>query len=265
MNMAPYQQRQRKILPGSFEAYDGGVLGEMLEYVEGLYIYKVPDWKGAIIGIESQQVFGVYDVKNRMQPMFHAKEKSGCCQRAFLKGSCHSYQMNVYSLANGAHSLWLEREYTCTMYCLNRPRLKVNIMDPNGQILYLGAIEHTFTCCAYNFKIEDETGRQLYSIETPACQKNLLCNCPCQGCQQIDFSVMDASGTVISRAEKQGLDLISNAMTNAAQFCVMFTDQMPWSHRALLMCAMLFINYEMFEKEEGNERDRNDRSEVVVL
>lgn len=170
-----------------------------------------------------------------------------------MSGSCRPFFMDVTNCFDGTMAMRIEREYSATMCCLNRPSAKIYVFDDNNQKHFIGNIEHVFKCCEYIFEIRDHNNQVIYTVKTPACQKALLCNCPCQECSLVDFTVHNSQDQVVSHFRKEGKGFMKNALTNADNFNVLFTQQMPWNHRALLLGSCIFLDYRMFEDKHKNE------------
>lgn len=176
--------------------------------------------------------------------------------RMCLSGSCRPFLMDVTNCFDGTLAMRIERDYSCTMCCINRPVAKIFVYDDNNQAHFIGSISHVFQCCEYTFEIKNHEEKVIYNVRTPACQKALICNCPCQECSIVDFTIHDASDKVVTHARKEGKGFVKNALTNADNFNILFTPQMSWNHRALLLGSIIFLDYRMFEDKHKNEKNQ---------
>lgn len=258
-NFNPHTRRkQRKNLPGEFEGTDGGFLADILEDMRGVFINQKTDWQQALVGCAKEQVFNVFDVDdNTGALLLQCREKSDCCARVCLGGSCRPFMMQVTNILDGSVALWIEREFSCTFLCCNRPLARIYVFGPNNEKMFLGQIKDVFRCCSYEFEITDHKGNKIYSLDTPLCQKALICNCPCDECNHVEFNIKNQQGQSISKADKMGKGCLKNALTNADRFKVFYTKEMPWNHRALLLCSILFLDYRMFEDKHKDKNNSN--------
>lgn len=260
-NYNPHNRaKQRKNLPGEFEGSDGGFLADMLEDIRGVFINQKTDWQQALTGCAKEQVFNVFDIDDKGTLLLQCKEKSDCCARACMAGSCRPFMMQVTNLVDNSVALWIERSFSCTCMCLNRPSAKIYVFGPNNEKMFLGEIKDVFRCCTYEFEITDHKGQKVYALDTPLCQKGLMCNCPCDDCNVVKFAIKDKQNKPVSQAVKEGKGCVKNALTNADIFQVFYTQNMPWNHRALLLCSILFLDFRMFEDKHKDKNNQNGGS-----
>jgi len=65
--------------------------------------------------------------------------------------------------------MMIEREFSMTCGCLNRPSAKVIVYDDSGAAHLIGSIEDVFSCCEKIFQIHNHDGNVIYKVKTPAC------------------------------------------------------------------------------------------------
>ena len=80
----------------------------------------------------------------------------------------------------------------------------------------------------------------------------------------VEFLIEDPHGREITRARREGRGVVINVATDADQFKLMFQRDMPWNHRTLLLSAVLFADYRLFETSNTGEKldDVKDCCEV---
>lgn len=254
------KRKPEKNLPGTFDKFNGGFLSDLLEDIRGIFIRERTDWVQALTGCTQETHFCVQnlDAKNGAI-LLRCQENSDCCHRQCLSGSCRPFAIDITNCFDGTLSMRIEREFSCTCLCLNRPIAKMYVYDDNNAKHYIGMIEHVFKCCEYVFQITDHYNQFVYDVKTPLCQKAIICQCPCQECNVVDFTVHNTQGEVVSHCRKEGKGCIKNALTQADNFNVLYTPIMPWNHRALLLGSILFLNFRMFEDKHKNNNDNNNR------
>lgn len=233
--------------------------------IDGILIKQHFDTLEAITGCEIQNKYNIYQKqqgkmkKQIKDKLWVAKEKSGCYSRQCLSNSCREFDIklkNESKLDQDLVSVRIHKECTCTCYCLNRPKFKVEYTEHQGQEQYLGSIQDDFDCCNFNFSVFGPNNEKLYRIYTGCCQCGICCQgCPCKTCEKVDFKVFDNSGKEIAVIEKRGKNCLKNMLNDADNFGLEFPKSMGWEHRTLMIAAMLLIDFMMFE--ESQEQNKN--------
>ncbi len=123
-----------KNLPDTFPAYNGGFLSDLLEDLRGLFIRERTDWLGALTGCTQECHFAVQniDAKNGAV-LLRCQEKSECMSRMCFAGKCRPFFVDVTNCFDGTLAMRIERDYACTMCCVNRPEAKIFVFDENNQ------------------------------------------------------------------------------------------------------------------------------------
>lgn len=250
------KRNPEKNLPGSFDKYNGGFLSDILEESRGLFIRQRTDWLQALTGCTQETHFAVQNIDATYGAvMLRCSEKSDFCARQCLSGSCRPFKVYVTNCFDGTTAMEIEREFTCTCFCAGRPFANIYVFDDAGQRLQIGRISQPFTCCDYSFQISDHQNQQVYTLRTPLCQKALVCQCPCDECQIVEFDVIDKEGVKVTNLLKTGKGCVKNAMTNSDNFAVRYVEKMPWNHRALLLASVIFLDFRMFEDKNRNRQN----------
>jgi len=88
------------------------------------------------------------------------------------------------------------------------------------------------------------------------CQCGIICKGPCQGCNEAFFDIRDPNGNVLSKLRKKYPGFLKAAFTDADNFAIEFPPNIPSTHKALIMAAVIFMDYRYFE-ERHNRNNRN--------
>lgn len=229
---------------------------------KGLYIKERTDIMEVVTGFDRENVYDIMDIEaQRGAILFQAKEKSSCCSRNCTGGDCRPFNVKIDNLLDrGRTCIWLEKPQTCTYECLNRPILSVFIVnEQNNSKILLGKVVDPYKCCEFTFIIEDHTGQPVFTLSTPRCQQSLLCghSCHCNECQKVDFTVTNASGTIVGTTKRRGKGYLQNMLSDKDVFEVEFNPDMPWNHRVLLLSTAVFIDFRMFNHGPAQPNHRN--------
>merc|ERR1711976_142002 len=118
--------------------------------------------------------------------------------------------------------------------------------------------------CHYTVDIRTggvEVGRSSkveYIIHGSRFQCYFYCNiCPCAHCQRVEFDIHEGSGlgNKVGILARTGRDCCRNFWlgNDADEFTVDFPPNADWKQRAMLMNAVVFIDYSMFEDTSENK------------
>lgn len=230
---------------------------QRLDEQTGVFIKQKYETLELVTGCETENKYLVYpldksggDKKGRT--MFKAKEKSGCCQRICLTGGCRAFHMDISTYIRGEEDdyepfLKLERPFKCTCLCFQRPEVTVTLVE-GGRSEFLGKIIDPWNWCDIEFKIYDSSNTLKYRIDGNCCQLGLCCACPCDPCQTVNFNVFNANNEVISTMQKRGAGCVKEMATDADNFALNFPANISVQDKALLMSAVLFLDYRHFEQ-----------------
>ncbi len=171
--------------------------------------------------------------------------------------------MNISTLVEGEDDeyepfLKLERPCKCTFLCFGRPEILVILVE-GGKKEYLGKIVDPFHCCGMGFDVYNKDNTKKYSIEGSCCQLGIWCKFPCEACQTIDFDVKSPSGEILSSLQKKSQGCLKAAMSDSDNFALNFPKSCTLADKALLMSAVLFVDFRYFE--EKGKHHHNDKNE----
>ncbi|KAL4505487.1 hypothetical protein ABPG72_002549 [Tetrahymena utriculariae] len=233
---------------------------------QGIFIKQKLELLSALIGWQHENVYKVFQADvNGIQignnPMFLCKEKSECMQRIFLKGDMRAFNMSITNETGTALSgqtvstpfLALERPFKCTFFAYNRPVLNVYYVENGSKVLF-GYIKNPFQCCLLGCEIYDANNQLKFVIKGKCCQLGLICRgCPCNSCQQYEFTVQSTTGQILTRLLKKSPGCLKSYISNCDDFSMGFPlNSMP-QEKALLLSATIFLDYMYFENKETKQ------------
>ena len=215
-----------------------------------------------VTGCETGNKYIVFERGNQGRPrgreMLMCREYSSCCAKQCTASSCRPFKMRVFNLWNHeAKCLEMERDCQLTVCCFNRPSMQVYHTE-NGAKDYLGRIVDNWDCCNYSFDIQDTANRTIFYIEAACTQCGLWCKCPCSGCERVVFDVyrgkkQKSLGTPLVKYGKKSC--LKNLISDADNFSMPYPAGSNFEERSLLLAAVLFIDYMMFEASPGRRKE----------
>lgn len=126
--------------------------------------------------------------------MFHFIESTGCCTKQLkgCLGDCAAFSVEAFNITNGGNTefLQMERPWTCTCCCYNRPVMNITA---GHEKVPIGSIVDPFACCDLTFKLLDPQGTEVMQAKGGCCQWGLCCQCPCGPCKEVNFDIVDAT------------------------------------------------------------------------
>ena len=169
------------------------------------------------------------DGEKKGEAFLKAKEKSDACARIFLPSSCRPFKMKInHKGDNKDHNNFLDidREYTWTCFCLNRPDMTVTNSE-NGQ-------------------------SETHQIRGYCCQLGICCPLPCQKCQIVNFDIKSANGQKVAQLTKKPTSCVKAAVSEVSYFAVEFPQNTTKEERALLMASAIMLDFQYFEENDDN-------------
>lgn len=237
---------------------------QQLESYPGIFIKQKFEKIEAFTGYETENKYYVHALDhsgNKSGPkLFKCKEQSGACARQCLSGACRPFEMNISTIIrqHGDDStepfIHLSRPCKCTCLCLDRPELSVTLVEGN-QESYLGKIVEPYNCCNMEQHIFDKENNHKYTIFGSCNQLGFWCRCPCEPCQTLEFEIKTTFGEIIGNIQKRGQGFVKEALSDVDSFAINFPKNCSAADKALLMSAVLFLDYNYFEK---SPQDKNN-------
>jgi len=254
-NTNPYIQGQILPLPEvSIVTTKSGF--EKLDAKDGIFIKQKIEPLEIITCCETENKFYIYSLTKqgdkKGKKIFKCKEKSSFCVRCCCSGECRPFKVVISHCdendeSDGEPFLKIERPCACTCLCLNRPEIRITCVE-NGKDEFLGKVTHPFSWnCSINMSVFDDRSQQKFNIHGNCCQLGLWCRCPCALCQNINFTIRTPDGSELSRLYKRSNGCLKQTIADADQFVLFFPSNCTSQDKALLMCAVLFMDFRYFE------------------
>eukprot|EP01016_Furgasonia_blochmanni_P008246 TRINITY_DN13323_c0_g2_i2.p1 TRINITY_DN13323_c0_g2~~TRINITY_DN13323_c0_g2_i2.p1 ORF type:complete len:339 (-),score=40.71 TRINITY_DN13323_c0_g2_i2:89-1045(-) len=263
-----------------------------LKELPGILVVQKLESSSMAGGCEVENSYSIYSIENRGKKLkdlgdksFRASERSSIMQR--LLGPCRPFLMRV-DHANNEESnkhdtmdfLFMEKKFQCTLFCINRPFLSVYLNErppaKNDEILppimgasgpLLGKIRSPFTLLDYALEVINDKDEVRYKIIGPCCQLARWLPCPCDACQRMHFIVYDATGTKeLGRLDRLQPGCLKALTSTADNFALPYPEDATPEDRALLMAAVIFLDYRFFEGSvtKGMDLDMNDGTMIQL-
>jgi len=238
---------------------------DRLEARDGIFIKQKMDIAEVMTGCDVENVYYVYpmtkDGEKKGKKLFKAKEKSGCCARQCLSAECRPFQLKINleddnEELDNEPFLLLDRPCKCTFYCCNRPEILVTYVE-DGKAEYLGKIRDPWNCCNIVLDVHGKDGNIKYNIDGSCCQLGMHCKCPCDSCETIDFDIKLPSGTTVANLQKKSPGCLKAMVSVADNFSLQFPNNCTKEDKALLMCAVMFLDFRYFEEKQNNNHNNN--------
>jgi len=194
------------------------------------------------------------------EELFYAVEKTDCCTRNAKQSCPDCAPWNLEILHHGGGGMYapafhMERPFSCTCLCFNRPTVDIIDVMNGGQ--KIGSIVDPFACCDLTFKLRDEKDEDVLFAKGGCCQLGLICPLPCGPCAEVNFEVTDAKtgsqvGSVTKKVPGCCKFLFASDVDN---YYIDFGGVTEPRWKAMLMGLSIFIDFRYFSDNE------NDNSE----
>jgi len=238
---------------------------DRLEARDGIFIKQKMDLAELMTGCEMANTYYVYplskDGDKKGKKLFKCTEKSGCCAKQCMSAECRPFQLKI-NLEDESEELdaepflLLDRPCKCTCYCFNRPEITVTYVE-DGKNEYIGKITDPFNCCNIVLDIHDKNGNIKYKVDGSCCQIGMHCKGPFECCETIDFDIKIPSGDTVAGLQKKSPGCLKAMISNSDNFSVHFPANATKEDKALLMCAVLFLDFRYFEEKQQKQSNPN--------
>jgi len=228
---------------------------------DGIFIKQKMELAEMMTGCEGENTYLVYPVSKdgdkKGKKLFKCKEKSGFCARQCLSGECRPFQLKINlddddEELDNEPFLLVDRPCKCTCYCCNRPEITVTYVE-DGKNEYLGKIRDPWTCMNIVNEVYDKDNNLRYNIEGSCCQIGMHCKGPLECCEKIDFELKVPSGDIVAGIQKKSPGCLAAMVSDADNFSVHFPANCTKEDKALIMCAVLFLDFRYFEENQKKE------------
>jgi len=215
----------------------------------------------AIIGqeIEMANKYKVLDESGN--EILFAVEETDCITRQVKQcfPDCAPWNVSMFYTQGGNNMkvLNMQRDWTCTCCCFNRP--VVNVTDvTSGQ--KLGSIQDPFACCDLTFNIRDPEENTVLKANGGCCQWGLCFPLPCGPCAEVNFPVVDANtdkevGFLKKKVPGCCKFFLAPDVDN---FDVSFNEVQHPQYKALLIALAIFMDFRYF-----NENPNDDQGGII--
>jgi len=252
--------------------YQGKWGFEKLKEQPGVFIKHRFDVLEAVTGCERHKKYNIYAINSdgdrKGHPIFRAHEKSNWCARNCLPANCQPFNMKIRNQdpisteIDESEFLFLQRDCRCTFLCCNRPEMTVNYVERNSQEK-LGKVRHPLLCCNLGVNVHDFEDRIKYYIRGSCCQLGIFCSrCPCDPCQLVQFDLQDEKGETIGSLEKRSQGCVKTILSDAGSFSLVYPTNATERDKALLMSAILLLDFSYFEM---NPPDKNRQQGLLEV
>jgi len=93
-----------------------------------------------------------------------------------------------------------------------------------------------------------------YRIEGACCQLGVWCRFPCDACQKVDFIIHDSIGNQVGFLQKRTAGCCKSMMASTAHFSLEFPKDASKEDKALLLAAVIMLDFTYFEEKPGRRR-----------
>lgn len=211
----------------------------------------------ALLGheVEMPNTYAIVDTASHRQ-LFYAQEKTGFVMRQVKQcfGDCAPWNLDIMSSYAGAQpALHVDRPFSCTCLCLNRPI--AGVYDAGG--LPLGTITDPCTCLSTVFHVRDAYDTEVLTVDGGCCQPGLWMPCPVGPCAQVDFDIKDTrSGRKVGRIRKQLPGLLSWLIApDVDNYTVDFGHVRDATHKLLLMTLAIYMDFRYWNDSTRDNKD----------
>lgn len=203
----------------------------------------------AMLGIEVEMAnkYRIY-ADGGEQELFYAVEQTSCCQRQLKQclPDCAPWQVDVLYTQDGSQekAFRMERDFTCTCCCLNRPVVNVTDAKSNDK---LGSIRDTFACCDLTFLVRDAADQEVLRARGGCFQWGLCCPLPCGPCSKVDFPIHDMKENSVGHITKKVPSCLKFCCaSDVDNYKVGFQGVENPRHKALLAALTIFVDFRYF-------------------
>jgi hypothetical protein len=227
-------------------------------------------------GIDANNVYYVYQLwkdpytgkKMRGHKMFTCKSKSTKCER-LAHPACRAFRLDIFAKIYDprvnkyvkVNFLRLHRPCRCVCLCCNRPYVDVysTTGDKTAKHL-LGVISEPFTGCGCKYALNitpgmkgkdaDTKERRVFKVK----RRQNCCETACAG--NITFNIENDQKTEVGSIKKLWGGWKKEMITDSDNFEAQFPKMCTWDQKALILAAMIFIDFRCFEEPQRKGKFR---------
>eukprot|EP00933_Yihiella_yeosuensis_P052237 TRINITY_DN50264_c0_g1_i1.p1 TRINITY_DN50264_c0_g1~~TRINITY_DN50264_c0_g1_i1.p1 ORF type:complete len:286 (+),score=74.16 TRINITY_DN50264_c0_g1_i1:112-969(+) len=251
MGMLAPEQMQMELSPGL----------ACLSQHNKIEVREKANWVEALTAIMGQEVempnrYNVFADGGRDE-LFFAAEQTNCCNRNLKQcfPDCAPWDLHVLYTHRGNQmkAFHVERPWTCTCCCFNRPIMTVTDAISGEK---LGSLKDPFACCNYTFAVRDPADEVVLNANGNCCQCGLCCPCPCGPCAEVNFPITDArSGEKVGYVQKKVPGCCKFFLaSDVDNYYVDFGGVQDPKYKALLMALAIFIDFRYFNENRADDQ-----------
>lgn len=210
----------------------------------------------ALMGTEVEMAnkYKIFDQSGRRE-LFFAVESTDCCTRQLKSfcGDCAPWKLDIFYTEGGSRqrAFHLERPFTMTCCCFNRPKVEVTD-SARGETI--GFVKDPCALCGLTFTIMDASGNTVNTAEGGCCQCGMCCPLPCGPCSRINFDINDASGNKVGTMTKKVPGCCKFFFApDVDNYYVDFFGVQDAKSKALLMALTIFVDFRYFSDNSNDE------------
>mmetsp|Transcript_47453 Transcript_47453/g.113881 ORF Transcript_47453/g.113881 Transcript_47453/m.113881 type:complete len:250 (+) Transcript_47453:68-817(+) len=209
----------------------------------------------AIIGQEVEMA-NKYKILANGEQIFFAVEQTDCCSRQLKQclPDCAPWNLDILYTQGGAsmQAFHLQRDFTCTICCLNRPVVNVTDVTTGQEI---GSIQDPCACCDLTFAVRGPDGEDALKAKGGCCQWGLCCPLPCGPCAEVNFNIEDASsGEEVAHLKKKVPGCCKFLFApDVDHFDVDLGGVQDPNYKALLMSLAIFMDFRYFNENKNDD------------
>jgi len=186
--------------------------------------------------------------------IFYAVEQTDCITRQLKQCCPDCAAWNVDLLYAGNPAFKLEKAWTATCCCFNRPI--VTVQDTSG--VPVGHVVDPCTCCNLVFHAKDHEDRDLVTIDGGCCQLGLFCPCPCGPCSRVTFAIQNPEGRQIGEIVKKIKCCKWMIQEDVDNYEIEFGEVGHPAAKLMVLAVAIFMDFKYF-----NESSRDDDGGII--
>lgn len=201
-----------------------------------------------------------YNVKDRSTgaSLFYIVETTDCCTRQIKSclPDCVPWGVDIFWTGDGALDkvMRLERAWTCTCLCFNRPTVYITDANTGSG---LGYVTDPCNLCGSDLAAHDASGNKQFSANGGCCQLGAICPMPCGPCSKVEYDLQDADGQSIGTLTKKVPGCLKFLFAGDAQnYEVEFGQSPVWEdpmNKALMIGLAIFMDFRYFSENPNDE------------
>jgi len=202
--------------------------------------------------------------------IYFVVESTGFCARQFKQcaGDCAPWDVDfrvINSDGEAEEAFKLNRPFTCTCCCFNRPKVAISEAGSGKQI---ATLEDPCACCDLTFRVQDENGDEAMTVNGGCCQLGLFCPLPCGPCAEVNFEVNDHDGNKVGHIQKRvpsclkflAAPDVDNYKVDMDGLENAYESPQLEAMKIALMAISVFIDFRYFNDNPNDEDNGNDSS-----